>query len=386
MNTKATKKNATKSTVFTKKNIILACVAVLLLVAIGLGLFFTLDYIFVDTPYDGIRMPNHIRVAKYIGVEMKNSDIELDVKKSVDALIEKFSEKPEIKKGELTKGQNVTVSITAKLDGKEVTEASFKSYEIADIGNHEPDEKNKAFIKALEEHILETVTRFDFEGDYINAAPKFTYTYPSDYSVDKVKGKAVVHEILILSVTTTNAPEYNDKFFADNKDEITEFVGVNREFGSCKEYEDYMTEQFKLNNLWNSIIKESAVIKYPEKFIKRYSEDYDNYYIAIMQANGITSWDKLYTQLGTNEAGYNAERLEYAQGIVKEELVLYEIVQAEKIRVSRAQYKEIGLAEAKKQGYESLDAYEDVIGKDIVKRTVLWEVVKDYLVSRANWS
>ena len=66
MNTNAKKKVPTLN----KKPIIIAAVALLLLTAITLGLIFTLNWYFVDTPYDWVDFDEHIEVPKYMGVEL----------------------------------------------------------------------------------------------------------------------------------------------------------------------------------------------------------------------------------------------------------------------------------------------------------------------------
>ena len=380
---------AAKKPKISKKTLITIVVAVALLVAIGLGTFLTLDYLFVDTPYDMVHIPNHIRVAKYLGADISRSEIDNKVAESIDSLIDNFTKKNKITKGgKLEEGTNVTVAITAYLkteNGNEyVKDVSYVSYEVADIGNHEP-EKDKEFFKALEKHLLDKVTKFDFESNYYNAAPNFTYTYPDDYSVTKVKGKEVVHEIIITAVTTSIVPEYNDKLFTDNKDEIISFLGINKEFNTTKEFEDYMRSEIELNVFWNSIVENSTILKYPEKFIEKYEDQFDAYYEAVMQSQGITR-AQLLSNMGTDEAGYIKKRLEYAQGIVKEELILYEIVEAQKIRVSSEEYEEIGAILAAEGDYgTTVDEFEDALGKDVAERTILWEKVKMYILSKANW-
>jgi trigger factor len=378
-------KKATKKPTINKKPIIISVIAALLAVIIGIGTFLTLDYIYVDTPYDGISMPKHIQVAKYLGAEISRSKVDEKVAESLDALLDEFTNKIKVEKGTIEEGMNVTVSITARLENAVVNEVSYTSYEIADIGKHQAA-KDEEFFKALEEHIMKTVTKFDFEGDYINAAPAFTYKYPDNYSVTKVKGKEVVHTILITAVTTTDAPEYNDQFFINNKDEIMGFMGLNVEFATKAEFEAYLRKQIELNMLWNNIVEASKVKKYPEKFIEKYEGEFDAYYEMVMQSNGLTR-AQLLSQMGTDEKGYIKERTEYAEKIVKEELILYEIIQAEEIRVSSDEYKSKGATLAKEGDYgDTVKDLENALGEDVAERTIIWEKVKEYILSKAVWT
>lgn len=378
----------TKKPKITKKAVIITVISAVLAIAIGIGSFLIVDYILVDTPYDSVYMPDHISVAKYIGATISRSEVQEEFDESKDALIDNFTKKIKLEKGNIEQGLNVTVSITAKttaeIDEDSAKKISYTSYEIADIGNHEPA-KDEAFFEALEKHILDNVDKFDFEDSFFENKTIFKYTYPSDYTVAKVAGKEVTHEIFITAVTRTDAPVYDDAFFVNNRDEIIAFLGISIEFTTVKQFEDYMREQIELNILWNSIVKNSKVKEYPEKFLKMYEDEFDAYYDAVMEQQGLTR-AQLLSQMGTDESGYISARTEYAQGIVKEELILYEIIQAEKIRVNSKEYEKRAAALAKDGGYgDTAEEFEDAVGEEIAERTVIWEKVKEYLLSKAVW-
>ena len=103
----------------------------------------------------------------------------------------------------------------------------------------------------------------------------------------------------------------------------------------------------------------------------------------------ITNKNTVYSikrKMGTDEKGYIKERTEYAEKIVKEELILYEIIQAEEIRVSSKEYKERGATLAKEGDYgDTVKDLENALSKEVAERTVIWEKVKEYLLSKATW-
>ena len=143
-----------------------------------------------------------------------------------------------------------------------------------------------------------------------------------------------------------------------------------------------MLEQIRLNLLWNSIVDASKVKEYPEKKVKLYSDEFDAYYNNLMDQN---DWEfsELLKQLETDESGYINTRKTYAEGIVKEEMILYEIIQAEKIRVSRSEYK-AELAKLAADGGVTPEEFEDNYGKALTERTIIWEKVKQYLLDNAT--
>lgn len=381
-------KNNEKLTAKAKKRVLMCCVAVILLIGIGFGVFFTVDYILVDTPYDSVRLPEHIQVAKYIGAELSQSKVQSEYDKAKNELINSLSYIELINSGKIAEGHNVVISLvaydyTGDVKGDKLSKLSFSDKEIKSIKKYDLNnlpENSELFFPELQNQIIGTSFNFNTEY-YENKVPALIYTYPNDYNVTEAKGKKVYHEIEITSVSKTLIPEWNDELFASNTEKIDKFLGLKKGFTTVKAYEDYMYEQIKLNLLWNSIVDGSKVIKYPEKKIKMYTDEFDAYYNAMMEQNELT-FEELLKELGTDQNGYISTRQEYAEGIVKEEMILYEIIQAEKIRISGKEYDE-GLIKIAAESGETAEQVEENYGKDLAERTVIWEKVKKHILDKA---
>lgn len=372
----------------TKKQVLISCIAAVLLIGIGIGTFFIVDYALVDTPYDDVSLPKHIKVAKYIGAELSASVINSEYEKAKQSLLEKFTEKNAVKSGKVTEGQNVTVTVvaydyTGDKRGAKINALCFENKEIVSIKKYDLDNlpKDEEILFPELQNVIVGVD-FNFNSEYVNnMAPDLIYTYPDDYNISDAKGKKVLHQIYINGVTESAIPEWNDALFANNTDAIDEFLGVKKGFTTVAAYEEYMREMLRLNILWNNINDASVVIKYPKSKIEKYEKEFDDYYNAVMEKN---QWEfsKLLTQLGTDEAGYISTRTKYAEGNVKEEMILYEIVQAEKIRVSSKEYDEWLTRLAADAGV-TVDELVENYGKALAKRTVVWEITKRYLLERS---
>lgn len=381
-------KTEKKLTAKAKKRILISCVAALLLVGIGFGVFFTVDYILVDTPYDSVRLPEHVQLPKYIGAELSQSKVQAEYDKAKNELLLSLAETKPISVGKVEEGQNVVITLEAfdytdDVKGARLTSLSFSKKEIASIKKYDLNnlpENEEIFSPELQNQIIGVSFNFNTEF-YNNMAPDLIYTYPADYNVTEAKGKKVLHRIYIHSVSTTIYPEWNDELFANNSDKIDEFLGLKKGFTTVKAYEDYMCEQIKLNILWNSIVAGSKVIKYPEKKMKIYTDEFDDYYNAMMEQNDLT-FEELLKELDTDQNGYISTRQEYAEGIVKEEMILYEIIKAEKIRLSGKEYDE-GLISIAAENGSTADQVEENYGKALAERTVIWEKVKKHLLDKA---
>ena len=366
------------------KKVLLACVAVLILVGIGFGTFFVIDYILVDTPYDSVSLPKHIQVAKYMGAELSESQINSEYDNAKTELLKALASKEAITSGKIEEGQNVTIMIaaydyTGGMVGQQISSISVSEKEITSVKKYDLNdlpEGEEIFFPEIQNRLIGV--DFNFTSEYYNnMAPDLIYTYPADYNITEVKGKTVLHRVYIKSVTKSVYPEWNDAMIASNSDAIDEFLGLKLGLTTVKEYDDYMRQTIRINLLWNNIVNASKVVEYPENMINKYSEEFDDYYNTLMKQNEMT-FDELLKELQTNETGYIQTRLEYAQGIVKEEMVLYEIIQAEKIRLSGDEYEE-GLLTLAAENGSTPEAFEESYGKALAKRTVLWEKVKVYL-------
>lgn len=377
------KKGAKKSPVNAKK-VLLACVAVLVLVGIGFGVFFTVDYILVDTPYDGINIPKYVTLPDYMGMELSEAEINKEYENAKTELLNSLATKEKLDTGKITEGLNVTVMIAAYdytdgALGSQISDISVSSKEIVSVKKYDLNnlpEGEEIFFPEIQNGLIGVDFNFTTEY-YNNMAPDVIYTYPSDYNVTAVQGKTVLHRIYIKSVTKTVIPEWNDALFVNNSDKVDEFLGVKCGFTTVQAYDDYIKESIRINLLWNKIVEGTTVTEYPEKMIKKYSDEFDDYYNNVMEQQQLT-FDKLLEQLGTDQAGYIKTRLEYAQGIVKEEMVLYEIVESEKIRVSGDEY-DAGLIKLAAENGVTVDQFLDNYGKPLAERTILWEKVKTYL-------
>ena len=372
-----------------RKLALILCLSILLPIAVGIGAFFIVDYALVDTPYDGVRLPKHIQVAKYMGATLSESKVLEEYEKSKNELLsQKFTTKKDVVSGKVAEGQNVTVTMVAydytnNMLGNKIDSIALNSHEIASIKKYDIDnlpEGEEILFPELQNQIIGTT--FNFTSQYINnMAPDLIYTYPSDYNVAAAQGKQVLHRIYIEKVTENEVAQWNDELFAQNTAVIDEFLGVSIGAKTVKEFEDYMMEQIRLNLLWNSIVDESKVLEYPEKKVKHYSDEFDDYYNALMEQNN-WQFSELLKQLETDESGYMNTRQTYAEGIVKEEMILYEIIQAEKIRISRAEYK-AGLEKMAKEAGVTADELEESYGKPLTERTIIWEKVKKHLLDNS---
>ena len=351
-----------------KKPIIIITSAVLAVAIITVSLILWLNYYFVDTPYDGIRFSKYIRVPEYLGMELKNSDIEQSFETQKKALLREYANFTELTTGKIVEGNNVTVDVKGYelvdgVRGEDPIDASLTDYEITDIGNHVTS-NGASFLKEFQDALIGA----DVKPDGVITV---NVKYEDDHSVESMRGKEISYDITVKKVTETVYPDYTDSF-----------IFARTGYQNIAEYEEATRNEIRYNLLWNRIISNTQVLEYPEDKIRIYTDEFDNYYNAYMAANNIT-FTKLLEQLETDEEGYSQMRMNYATGTVKEELVLYFIVKTEKVRVSKDEYNTGAQALADENGYEDVDELVADLGESVVRRTILWEKVKAMIYDSA---
>ena len=377
-----------------KPLIIKIAVASALLVALLATLLIVLFCCKDTSPYADVDLSKHVKLAKYLGRDLSEKEVQEAFAEDKEALIKAYTKYSDpITSGTITAGHNVTISISAyKYDetkpgnvGDAIKDISVTDYIVENIqqiedksegegDDSEDDEDEEIYFPAMQNMLLGTKFDFTLGSGYTNMRT-LDYTYAEDYTITSLKGVRVIHFVYITKVTTSIVPELNDQFFIDNKDDLG--------YESYNDYETYMIKQIRLNLLWNKIVEETEIKKYPSDYVKKYLATYDADIQAYMSQNNITSMSSLYTYLGMTESEFNAERQEFAEGTVKEEMILYYIIEKEEIELTDKQYNDILATIAEDAGYTSASAYTEAFGEELTERTVVWEYVKQLILDKS---
>ena len=347
-----------------KKLLVILTAALLALAILITGTVIFLKWLLVSTPYDFINLGKHISAPIYKGVEIKQTEIDEVFAREKKSILRQYATFSDVTDGVIEKEFNVKVDTKGYLIGengeRETTPFSgsiLSDYEITDIGDHYTS-SGSMFSKEIQDGLI---------GKSAKANTKVTiaFKYDDDHSNEQLRGKDVEFDVTIKGVTKTDYPEYTDTF-------VKEKTG----YETVAAFEEYLREEIELDLFWTEVVNEVEVKSFPKKKLNANLKQIDAYYNAYMSANSL-SWEKLLSDvLGTTEEGYNAMRQQRAERTVKEEMVLYYIVKEEKIRLSRKEYKAGARELAETQGYESVGALEKDIGKDIVIRSIKWDIVK----------
>ena len=303
---------------------------------------------------------------------------------------------PDNFKVEEYRGKEVYVDVTVKtrkcVEG-DVVVTNYTGYYLDDEGNKIVDtEKStadktvyKTFDKAegakffLGAHLAIDDFEEGIVGMMVGETKSFKATFPEDYSNEDLKGKTVEFELTLKGLYA--APIYNDDYVK------TYFPN----YKTTKEYEDSLRESYILDEIYQYIVKNSKVIKYPRAELKTAKKDLKDIEKSFVEEYGV----ELDAYI---EAYFGMTRQEYIESNLKSEMVYYAIRQKENVKPTAEQlleetdsliayYKEYFMSNEKldeKSAKAKATEFVSSLGGSYTYENVLFRLIDDLLIEKAD--
>lgn len=247
-------------------------------------------------PFSGYDLEEYVQMPEYMKKNIDIPDVSIsedDVEERINFLLTDASIDEEVKDGVVGDGDKIHISYVAYSDGKEITKS--EGYQITIGSKYVSEELEKSLI-----------------GKKIGDTIEVKMQLPEDYQYsEKLAGKDVTYKITIDCKYHTITPKLN-----------AEFVKENSKCTSVEEYREFVkqtllkerqvnAEQEAFDKIWQEILDESRVLKYPEDEIEKEKTFFKSYAVGI-------NYD------GTAE---KVEELaeDYAKEAVKQKMILYAI-------------------------------------------------------------
>ena len=271
-------------------------------------------------------------------------DTEIENKLKSDSVTENIEE------GVVEDGDTVNIAFEGRIDGETFDGGSSDSYDIT-IGTTQMID---GFIEGLiGKNIGETVT-LDLQ-------------FPDDYHATELAGKPVVFDVTLNYKKTTTVPELKDAYVKEHTDYET--VDEYREGlrAELTESRQKSLDSSMNTEMWNYVVENAEVLQYPDAELAEAmvaADQMESTYRQQAASYGIEWADYLSMFMGTDEEGFNAMKEEYAQNIVKNEMVLYSIARAEKLELTEKEYKE-RIAEILESSDLTEESFQEYYGQTI---------------------
>lgn len=295
---------------------------------------------------------------KNLGLEKESVEVtDADVEERLDSLLSRQAEW-QIKEGESKKGDIVVIDFKGFIGDEAFEGGEAKGYEL-ELGSG-------SFIPGFEEQL---------EGKVAPVDTEVNVTFPENYQVADLAGKAAKFEVTVHDVKEKVLPELTDEFVkefskeaastvAEYKEKLKEEIKLEKENLAEKSYSDKVI----------STAVENAKVSVPEKLVEQEVNSMFEQFTGNLSRQGL-SFD-LYEQFtGKGEADLKAEMKSDAENKIKTSFVLGEIAEVEKVEVTDAdidaEVKELAtMYNMTEEGIKQRISVEDLRGELVIQKTV----------------
>ena len=303
--------------------------------------------------------PN-VKLGEYKNLGLEKDSVEVtdaDVEERLDSLLSRQAEW-QIKEGESKKGDIVVIDFKGFIGDEAFVGGEAKCYEL-ELGSG-------SFIPGFEEQL---------EGKVAPVDTEVNVTFPENYQVADLAGKAARFEVTVHDVKEKVLPELTDEFVkeftkeaastvAEYKEKLKEEIKLEKENLAEKSYSDKVI----------STAVENAKVSVPEKLVEQEVNSMFEQFTGNLSRQGL-SFD-LYEQFtGKGEADLKAEMKSDAENKIKTSFVLGEIAEVEKVEVTDAdidaEVKELAtMYNMTEEGIKQRISVEDLRGELVIQKTV----------------
>lgn len=321
------------------------------------------------TPYD-YDLGKYITLGEYEGLYYEYSDIEVtdsDVTQAINSQLRAsgYGQAQTITSGEILYGDIVTMNFIGSVDSQLVSELGGNDYKL-EIGTG-------TFLDDFELGLI---------GNTIGKNFSLEIVFPIDYIKIAYAGKTVVYDIVVTSVSRMGYPELTDTIVADISDYATVDEYTAAERAELEQKFLQLADEEREEALWEQVVANATVSSYPEKATKYLTETYQEQFTEQAENNDMTvseyleennlSWDEINAYIDNN-----------VKATCKDEMVMYSIARTEGLTVSEQEIEQLAESYVETYKYDSVKQLYKEYGKELIKQTLLYQKVKDFIVENA---
>ena len=318
---------------------------------------------------------DNLKIKQYIGMkvncEKENTITSKDVE---DAVPEYLAENDLFEKdttSEVKKGDTVNIAFIGRIDGKAFENGTTNDYDV-EIGS-------KSLIDTFEDQLI---------GHKAGDKVEVKVTFPKDYQEKTLAGKKAVFETTInyikkeVSVPAKLTDSFIDKY--TNYKTVEDYKAYVKKT-LAKDAKDSF-ESAQENAVTTALLKNTEVVKYPEKQLQEEIDYNTNYYKEYAKSMGIT-YKEMIKQMGySDEKTYKEDLEKYSKSSVKYYMMCEAIAKEEGLEISDADFKEKATALAKEYDYNTLTAMEREYSEDRIKDVLTAREVTKFIIKNTNFN
>lgn len=308
----------------------------------------------------------YITIGDYKGLTLDNA-VDVITDDDVQAQIEQdLQDKAEPVSEGAQNGDLVTINYVGTIDGKTFDGGTANNYDFI-VGNGEMFEEFESGVLDMK------------KGD----TKEITIDFPSDYGDDTVAGKEVVYKVTVQNVR--RAPELTDEWVTKNTDYTTVDEYKDGVYNKLEEEAKDSAQEVLKNTAWSTVLENSEVKEYPQDDIDKAVDEFKkNMELYAKQAD--MTLDEFVESQGISQDDFDEQCQQYAQGKVKQNLIVQGIMDAEGLSLDDKESLEIQNDLVEQMGASDLAELVGTYGQDYVDESVGLLRVEDFIIANANVS
>lgn len=304
---------------------------------------------------------SEIKLGKYRGIEVAKVEVQKvtaeDVEEEIAYILQEKAANTTNRGAQM--GDVVIIDYIGQVDGATLKGATATDAELL-LGSGK-------FIEGFEEGIV---------GHQVGDTFDLNLTYPDYYLSADLAGKPVVFTVTLKGIK--EVAKLTEEWVKENIDDsmTVEEYRKQVEADLQKVYEEQAKQQMA-ENVWNVILENSEVKKYPQDRVKEIETNLKEYYTYMAEQYG--------TDLKTILEANDKTLEEMAQDVIKQEYAVERIAKKEKIEVSEKEYQEALAELAEQSGYSNdTESFEEENDAEELRKNLLLNKVSDWLVEHCK--
>lgn len=244
---------------------------------------------------------------------------EEEIDQYIDEVRLRNAEEVKVENEPAKEGDFVCIDFSAKVDGEKKAKISEENYMLTIGMNEIADGLDQSVIGRL------IGDSYEFSGKFSNDF----YNVAAYYNED-IAGENVVFEITVKSISRLKLPELNDEFVM-SVSKLSKTVEEYRQEVKIFLKEDEIKEIDVKDAIWQEVVEETKVKKYPKEELEIYIQRQERHYKKMAEDRGITYEEFIENEMGSTKKEFENRIQKEAEKKLKEQLIARMIAKEENV-------------------------------------------------------
>ncbi len=298
-----------------------------------------------------------VKLGAYKGINFDKPEYKVtdaDVEEDIKRLQERNSRLVEVTDRAVEDGDSVVIDYSGSIDGEKFAGGTAEKQTLV-IGS-------KTFIPGFEEQVI---------GMNIGEDRDINVKFPEEYHAEELKGKDAVFAIKLHEIKKKELPEVNDEFIKDATGAESLEAYKKETFERLEKQNNDRAER-ELEDVIIKKISEATEVEIPDALIEGQIDRMVQEMSYRMSYQGLKLEDYL-KYIGQSMEDYRKGFVEQATEIVKSQLVIEAIIEAEKIEATEEDVENRVKEMAEKQGKPAPDVKKNMQARqlDYIKNEII---------------